>query len=175
MTKDEIAMFNENEKLIHYVIRKYRNNGIPYEDLYSIGKLAMIEGILKFDKTKNFQPATFLIPCIQNGINMFVRKDKKTCKISIESMNDSLANGFEVVDDTNIEREVEEQEILNQCLKYIDTLPIIDKAIISYTYGINGNPKHTQMEIACATGLSQGSISRKIQHIIHDMKGALKL
>lgn len=173
MTNDEIEMFNDNEKLIHFVIRKYRNNGIPYEDLYSIGKVAMIEGIQKFDKTKNFQLATFLIPCIRNGINMFIRKDKKACKISLECLRENL--GFEIEDDLNIEQSTEEKDILTQCLEYIDKLPIIDKAIISYTYGINGNPKMTQSEIALRTALSQGSISRKIQHILEDMKGELKL
>ena len=51
-------LVKENSPLIKSVIKRYRNKGVEYEDLYQIGSMGFLKAIQNFDKNFNVRFST---------------------------------------------------------------------------------------------------------------------
>lgn len=74
-------LVEENSPLIKSVIKRYRNKGVEYEDLYQIGSMGFLKAIQNFDKNFNVKFSTYAVPMIAGEIKRFLR-DNGIIKVS---------------------------------------------------------------------------------------------
>ena len=74
-------LVKENSPLIKSVIKRYRNKGVEYEDLYQIGSMGFLKAIQNFDKNFNVRVSTYAVPMIASEIKRYLR-DNGFIKVS---------------------------------------------------------------------------------------------
>ncbi len=74
-------LVKENSPLIKSVIKRYRNKGVEYEDLYQIGSMGFLKAIQNFDKNFNVRFSTYAVPMIAGEIKRYLR-DNGFIKVS---------------------------------------------------------------------------------------------
>ena len=77
--KDKLV--NENSPLIKSIVKRYKNKGVEYEDLYQIGSLGFLKAIQNFDKNFNVKFSTYAVPMIAGEIKRYLR-DNGIIKVS---------------------------------------------------------------------------------------------
>lgn len=65
----------ENENLIRSVLRRFKNKGECYDDLYQIACVGFMKAINNFDESFNVRFSTYLVPMIIGEIKRFMRDD----------------------------------------------------------------------------------------------------
>ena len=83
-SNDEAAkdkLVNENYPLIKSIVKRYKNKGVEYEDLYQIGSLGFLKAIQNFDKSFNVKFSTYAVPMISGEIKRYLR-DNGIIKVS---------------------------------------------------------------------------------------------
>lgn len=74
-------LINENSPLIKSIVKRYRNKGVEYEDLFQIGSLGFLKAIQNFDKSFNVKFSTYAVPMIAGEIKRYLR-DNGFIKVS---------------------------------------------------------------------------------------------
>ncbi len=74
-------LVKENSPLIKSVIKRYRNKGVEYEDLYQIGSMGFLKAVQNFDKNFNVRFSTYAVPMIAGEIKRYLR-DNGFIKVS---------------------------------------------------------------------------------------------
>lgn len=65
----------ENENLIRSILKRFKNKGESYEDLYQIACVGFMKAINNFDTSFNVRFSTYLVPMIIGEIKRFMRDD----------------------------------------------------------------------------------------------------
>lgn len=65
----------ENLPLVHYVLRRFRDRGVEYEDLYQYGCIALLKAVDRFDPAYNVRFSTYAVPIIMGEVRRFLRDD----------------------------------------------------------------------------------------------------
>ena len=81
---DETAkeiLYLSNTPLIKSIIRRFKNKGIEYEDLFQIGSLGFIKAIKNFNEDYNVKFSTYAVPMIIGEIKLYIR-DNGAIKVS---------------------------------------------------------------------------------------------
>ena len=60
---------------MHYVLRRFRDWGQDYEDLYQYGCMGLIKAIDRFDPTLGTRFSTYAVPMILGEVRRFLRDD----------------------------------------------------------------------------------------------------
>lgn len=93
------TLLTENTPLIKSVIRRYKNKGIEYDDLYQLGCVGFVKAIRNFDTTFNVKFSTYAVPMIAGEIKRFLRDDgvikvsrsiKQSCQLMKKYINERL-------------------------------------------------------------------------------------
>jgi len=74
-------LVKENSPLIKSVIKRYRNKGVEYEDLYQIGSMSFLKAIQNFDKNFNVRFSTYAVPMILGEVRRYLR-DNNSIRVS---------------------------------------------------------------------------------------------
>ena len=149
-------LIESNMRLVTYrVYNKYNNVNYDKDELISIGNLGLIKAVDTFDPTKATSLATYAIKCIDNEINMFLRKLKKVQKdISLSQpvnigqkdterhIEDFLSDGLD------IEKEYINTETILRVRELVKKLPPALRETVNLYYGFNGGKRYTQKEMA---------------------------
>lgn len=169
----------ENQKLIYKVIKDmnciYKTED-EFQTLYDNGLEGLIKGAKTYDESKG-KPSTWLYPCIKNEIihyftisNMKKRKNENGKDISIYEKvyndNDSIVEIIDIIEDTNvnIEEDLEKKLEIERLYYAMDkALKPRDKKLICSSYGINGFPKKTTLELATEEKVSRTCINDHIR------------
>lgn len=87
-------LITENSPLIKSVIKRFKNKGLEYDDLYQLGCIGFLKAINNFDSSFNVRFSTYVVPMIIGEIKRFLRDDG-SIKVSraIKSQN-YLINKF---------------------------------------------------------------------------------
>lgn len=64
-----------NSPLIKSVIRRYKNKGVEYDDLYQLGCVGFIKAIKNFSATYEVRFSTYAVPMIAGEVKRFLRDD----------------------------------------------------------------------------------------------------
>lgn len=75
---DEAAkrtLFEENAPLIKSVIRRYRNKGVDYDDLFQLGSMGLLKAIRNFSVSFDVRFSTYAVPMIAGEVKRFLRDD----------------------------------------------------------------------------------------------------
>lgn len=173
MSEKQEQMVFENMNLVYFVLKKL-NLYSQQEELFDLGLIGLIKGVKTFDESKNISLSTYLFKCIKNEILAPMRK--KRCEtVSIETViGEDITLLDTIKDETiDIENEVAQNDLLENILKFIKTLPFDEQFVINSFFGINGSKRMRQQEISNSLGVSQAQISRKISKIVKKIKEAI--
>ena len=75
---DEAAkskLVEENSPLIKSVIRRYKNKGVEYDDLYQLGCMGFLKAIRNFSEEFELKFSTYAVPMIAGEVKRFLRDD----------------------------------------------------------------------------------------------------
>lgn len=75
---DETAcetLLTRNSPLIKSVIRRYKNKGVEYEDLYQLGCVGFIKAVKNFSTAYEVRFSTYAVPMIAGEVKRFLRDD----------------------------------------------------------------------------------------------------
>ena len=75
---DETAkntLIEKNSPLVKSIVRRYKNKGVEYDDLYQLGCVGFSKAINNFDQSFNVKFSTYAVPMIAGEIKRFLRDD----------------------------------------------------------------------------------------------------
>lgn len=73
--KARAELVEENLKLVHYVLKRFRDRGAEYEDLYQYGCMGLLKAIDRFDPSYGARFSTYAVPVIMGEIRRYLRDD----------------------------------------------------------------------------------------------------
>lgn len=68
-------LIEENSPLIKSVIKRFKDKGIDYDDLYQIGCIGFLKAIKNFDCSFGVKFSTYVVPMVIGEIKRFMRDD----------------------------------------------------------------------------------------------------
>ncbi|MCL2675244.1 MAG: SigB/SigF/SigG family RNA polymerase sigma factor [Firmicutes bacterium] len=68
-------LIEENAPLIKSVIRRYKNKGTDYEDLFQLGCIGFLKAVKNFSFDYNVRFSTYAVPMIAGEVKRFLRDD----------------------------------------------------------------------------------------------------
>lgn len=117
------VLIEENSPLIKSVIKRFKDKGIEYDDLYQIGCIGFLKAINNFNSDFNVKFSTYVVPMVIGEVKRFMRDDGaikvsralKTLNLQINKFVESFSAQHQVK--PNIETiakhfNVDEQEII---------------------------------------------------------------
>lgn len=176
-------LIERNLRLVAHIAKKYSDdrNG---EDIISIGTIGLIKGINTYRPEKAKKLSSYISRCAENEILMYLRSTKKLgCEVSIDESigTDKEGNSMSLADILTAEGE----EIADIITRKLDTRRLYDamvkvltpeeEKIMLWRYGLAGEKKRTQQEIADKLGISRSYVSRIekrcIQRLANELNG----
>ncbi len=68
-------LIKNNSPLIKSVIRRYKNKGVDYDDLYQLGCMGFIKAVKNFSSKFEVRFSTYAVPMIAGEVKRFMRDD----------------------------------------------------------------------------------------------------
>lgn len=113
----------QNSPLIKSVIRRYKNRGVEYDDLYQLGCVGFIKAVRNFSAAFGVRFSTYAVPMIAGEVKRFLRDDgpikvsrsTKTLSVKISRFVESYKHEHgesPTVDTVAKEFEIEPQEVV---------------------------------------------------------------
>ena len=68
-------LIEENSPLIKSVIKRYKNKGVEYDDLYQLGSLGFVKAINNYSEEYGVKFSTYAVPMIAGEVKRFLRDD----------------------------------------------------------------------------------------------------
>ena len=65
----------ENLPLVHFVLKRFRDRGAEYEDLYQYGCIGLVKAVDRFDPNYNVRFSTYAVPIIMGEVRRYLRDD----------------------------------------------------------------------------------------------------
>lgn len=66
-------LVRENLPLVHYVLRRFRDRGAEYEDLYQYGCMGLVKAVDRFDPSFDVRFSTYAVPVIMGEVRRYLR------------------------------------------------------------------------------------------------------
>ena len=153
----------DNDKLVHYFVRKIGKGEYEYDDLVQTGRMGLLKAAKTYDGRTKF--ATYASRCITNELLMYFRKNNKHMKnkvsledcVCIDSEGDEVTYSMIIEDKgSNFCNTVENCEMMEKAVNIaLNVLPLNDKLV--WLYVIAGK---TQKYIAKKLNITQSYVSR---------------
>ena len=85
-------IFTENEPLIKSIIRRFKNKGVEYDDLFQIASMGFVKAIYNFNESFGVKFSTYTVPMVIGEIKRYMRdngaiKVSRTIKILANKIN----------------------------------------------------------------------------------------
>ena len=68
-------LIEQNSPLVKSIVRRYKNKGVEYDDLYQLGCMGFVKALNNFDESFNVKFSTYAVPMIAGEIKRFLRDD----------------------------------------------------------------------------------------------------
>lgn len=68
-------LIEENSPLIKSIIKRYKNKGVEYDDLYQLGSLGFVKAINNYSDEFGVKFSTYAVPMIAGEVKRFLRDD----------------------------------------------------------------------------------------------------
>ncbi|MDR0426590.1 MAG: SigB/SigF/SigG family RNA polymerase sigma factor [Clostridiales bacterium] len=69
------TLLTHNAPLIKCILRRYKNKGIEYDDLYQLGCIGLLKAIKNFSAAFGVKFSTYAVPMIMGEIKRYIRDD----------------------------------------------------------------------------------------------------
>ena len=173
LTNEQQKSVEDNLALVHYIVNKQYNGD---EDYASIGTLGLIKGVVTFDETKGYCRSTYLIKCIRNEIYWYYRNDKNpknTLSLDLE-YEDNMTLENLLSTDTDIERDIIEDELHQRLFNNIAKLNDTEQYIISNYYGLGNRNRISLKAIAENLNMSQSKATKMHLKALKKLKSMME-
>lgn len=178
------VLIEHNLRLVAYMVQRFKNTGIWFEDLFQVGAVGLIKSVDTFDPQKKVKFTSYATRCIKNEILMFLRRQGKYQRtshlsdpINVDSEGNALTLSDVLEGNVSIESSVMDAETLDELHKILNSsaLSSREKKIIEMRYGFNEQGmRKTQKEVSSILGLTQSYISRIEKRIIRKLRREFK-
>ena len=100
MKRERDQFIKDNLNLVHSCCHRFKNKGIEYDDLFSVGCIGLIQAYDRFDSSLGYAFSTYAVPVILGEIRRLFREDgtvkigrrmKETCR-NISKARQELQN-----------------------------------------------------------------------------------
>ena len=176
-------LIEHNMRLVAHVAKKYYGPNEDTEDLLSIGTIGLVKAVDTYNVRKGYKLATYAARCIDNELLMYFRGKKKQARdISLFEPigRDKEGNQIRLYDvleqDTSdIAEEMDKQNHISS-LRYLvdEVLDAREKDIIVKRYGLGGENRYTQNQIAEKLNISRSYVSRIEKRGLEKLRIALE-
>lgn len=171
-------LIEHNLRLVAHIVKKFDNRGEDADDLISIGTIGLIKGVQTFDDTKGTRLATYAARCIENEILMYLRSTKKTRnEVFLQEPIGADKDGNEITlmdvlqdDEEEIPDQIGQKFQAARLNKLLKNLSKRERTVLIMRYGLEGQPKKTQREIAEMLNISRSYVSRIEKRAIRMLK-----
>lgn len=90
--KAKDIVFSNNSPLIKSIIRRFKNKGVEYDDLYQIACIGFLKAVNNFDENFGVKFSTYTVPMVVGEIKRYMRdngaiKVSRTLKILANKIN----------------------------------------------------------------------------------------
>jgi len=174
------TLIKTNLRLVAHVIKKYDHNQakLDKEDLISIGSIGLIKAINTFNPDKGTRLATYAARCIENEILMVLRSEgrKNWVEMSLQDPlgTDREGNELKWEDilscDETMFNQVEISMLKEQVKDIMSKLKFKEQKVLELRFGLYGEKRYTQKEIANLLGISRSYVSRIEKKIIQKLE-----
>lgn len=179
--RQELIVHNLGLVISRISKRFYSQSDDLKKDLLSVGVKGLIRAISDFDPSKNVVFSTFAVSWIDGLILKFLSKENKNSgQISLDEKKYSDKNGKEItvgdqIQDTNanIVLNYEDKEMIYYIYNLIDELPSREKDIIRLYFGLDGNRRCSQIQLAEMFNITQAQVSRIVNNNIKELRQKL--
>lgn len=94
------VLLENNSPLIKSIVRRYKNKGVEYDDLYQLGSIGLLKAIKNFSSDFGVKFSTYAVPMITGEIKRYLRDDgyikvsrsTKSLAIKISYFVDNIKN-----------------------------------------------------------------------------------
>lgn len=186
-------LFNENQNLVYYCMKRIQVPSMYYEDCIQEGLLALYRACQTFDVDKGYKFATYAVPCIRGAILKFCRDKVSTIHIPRGVWEEGRARELQIGSlDALVNEEQSEVSTFGDLIPsepdfypnlfedtiddFLKTIPegryrnIAEEAL----YGLAFGDKPDQNDLAVKYGLSQPQVSRLITRAKENFKKFLQ-
>lgn len=157
---DNNKLYEENEKLVYFVVNKYFKKHIYDEDFIQVCKIGLWKACVLYDPTRGTKISTFAVKIIYTEALKYLRLEKQYQKFNFVDNQIDFPEGsvsiFDMIED-------DKSIISLTALKVHELCSQLDKEqkdIMHFT--IQGL---TQQEQSKILGISQSAISRKLRNV----------
>jgi len=103
--KAKNVILESNQALIKSIIRRFKDKGVEYEDLYQIGCIGLLKAIINFDEDFGVKFSTYTVPMIIGEIKRYMRdngaiKVSRNMKILANKLN-KFIDEYQSINDTS--------------------------------------------------------------------------
>lgn len=161
-------LVNHNMRLVVHVAKRYSGT-VEQEELISIGSAGLLKAVKTYNVEKGTQFSTYAAKCIDNEILMFLRSNKKNLvNVSLFQPIGHDKDGNEITlmealkdEDYIVSKKIEENDLRDEIKKIMEnSLSAREYSIIVSRFGLFGNSKMAQRELAKKLNISRSYISR---------------
>ena len=167
----------QNSPLVKSILRRYRNKGVEYDDLFQLGCIGLLKAIANFSETFDVRFSTYAVPMIAGEIKRYLRDDgyvkvsrstkSLACKIAYFTDEFKLREGRSPTLEEITGGDKTDDEIDKIIIKEgISKLSERERKIILLRYYRD----KTQSEVARELNVSQVQISRLESRIIEKLR-----
>lgn len=161
-------LIEHNLRLVAHIVKKFDNTGEQVDDLISIGTVGLIKGIETFDPAKGTRLATYAARCIENEILMYLRTLRRNrTEVSLFEPIGVDKEGNEITlldilgsDPDLVPDQVDSRFERAELRRVLRVLHGKERMVVILRYGLAGDRRLTQREIAGRLGISRSYVSR---------------
>ena len=169
-------LIEHNLRLVAHVIKKFEHTGEDKEDLISIGSIGLIKAVNTFKQNRGTRLATYAVRCIENEILMFLRAaGRRKRELSLQEPIGMDKEGNEITlmevlagEDTIFE-EVEMILLQEKLMGMLKNLEQRERKILTMRFGLVGERRHTQKQVAEMLGISRSYVSRIEKRVLQKL------
>lgn len=162
-------MIMHNLPLVISITKRYRNFGVPFEDLIQEGNFALLRAVNHYDLKKKTTFSTYLTRCVIHAISRELKKSNKANRIA--SLDDSVGEQgnldyLDLIPDSKAHEPGEDSELVkNENEEYLRSLAYQLNPIAGYIIEsrLLGEKKKTLYKIGEELGLSKERV-RQLQN-----------